>query len=110
MDWYVLLEVYVIASYLRSTPAKSLVAAGPDALVELSYAIGVAEPLSILVDKYGMDKKSDLGLVEIIRKIWLLRPGVIVKQLDLPKPIYRRTAGHSGNPDYTWEKPQQLVL
>jgi S-adenosylmethionine synthetase len=96
------------------TPAKSLVAAGlaRRALVQLSYAIGVAEPLSIFVDTYGTGKKSDLELVEIIRKNWDLRPGVIVKQLDLQKPIYRKTAayGHFGNPDYTWEKPKQLVL
>jgi S-adenosylmethionine synthetase len=108
------LRIYVIASYLRSAPAKSLVAAGlaRRALVQLSYAIGVAEPLSIFVDTYGTGKKSDLELVEIIRKNWDLRPGVIVKELDLQRPIYRRTAayGHFGNPDYTWEKPKQLVL
>jgi len=94
--------------------AKSLVAGGlaRRALVQLSYAIGVAEPLSIFVDTYGTGKKSDLELVEIIRKNWDLRPGVIVRQLDLQKPIYRKTAayGHFGNPDYTWEKPKQLVL
>ena len=94
--------------------AKSLVAAGlaRRALVQLSYAIGVAEPLSIFVDTYGTGRKSDVELVDIIRKNWDLRPGVIVKQLDLQKPIYRRTAayGHFGNPDYTWEKPKQLVL
>jgi S-adenosylmethionine synthetase len=114
MDWYVFSRIYVIASYLRSAPAKSLVAAGlaRRALVQLSYAIGVAEPLSIFVDTYGTGKKSDLELVEIIRKNWDLRPGVIVKELDLQRPIYRRTAayGHFGNPDYTWEKPKQLVL
>lgn len=97
-----------------STPAKSLVAAGlaRRALVQLSYAIGVAEPLSIFVDTYGTGKKSDPELVEIIRKNWDLRPGVIVKQLDLQKPIYRKTAayGHFGNPAYTWEQPKQLIL
>jgi S-adenosylmethionine synthetase len=113
--------------------AKSLVAAGlaRRALVQLSYAIGVAEPLSIFVDAYGTSKKSDEELVEIVRKNWDLRPGVIgepisivliwqsltfllfiVKQLDLQKPIYRQTAsyGHFGNPKYTWEQPKQLVL
>ena len=94
--------------------AKSLVAAGlaRRALVQLSYAIGVAEPLSIFVDTYGTGKKSDLELVEIIRKNWDLRPGVIVKQLNLQKPIYRKTAsyGHFGNPAYTWEQPKQLIL
>lgn len=102
------------AAYTARWIAKSLVAGGlaRRALVQLSYAIGVAEPLSIFVDTYGTGKKSDLELVEIIRKNWDLRPGVIVKQLDLQKPIYRKTAayGHFGNPDYSWEKPKQLVL
>jgi S-adenosylmethionine synthetase len=65
------------------------------------------------VDTYGAGKKTDLELVEIIRKNdWDFRPGVIVKQLDLQKPIYRKTAayGHFGNLAYTWEKPKQLVL
>ena len=62
-------------------PAKSLVAAGlaRRALVQLSYAIGVAEPLSIYVDTYGTGKRSDEQIVEIIRKNWDLRPGVIGK-------------------------------
>ncbi|KAN0103897.1 Protein-tyrosine phosphatase-like protein [Russula decolorans] len=102
------------AAYTARWIAKSLVAAGlaRRALVQLSYAIGVAEPLSIFVDTYGTGKKADSELVEIIRKNWDLRPGVIVKQLDLQKPIYRKTAayGHFGNPAYSWEKPKQLVL
>jgi S-adenosylmethionine synthetase len=91
-----------------------LVAAGlaRRVLVQLSYAIGVAEPLSIFVDTYGTGKKSDYELVDIIRKNWDLRPGVIVKQLNLQQPIYRKTAsyGHFGNPEYTWEQPKKLVL
>ncbi|KAH9980850.1 methionine adenosyltransferase [Lactifluus volemus] len=102
------------AAYTARWIAKSLIAAGlaRRALVQLSYAIGVAEPLSIFVDTYGTGKKSDLELVEIIRKNWDLRPGVIVKQLNLQKPIYRKTAayGHFGNPAYTWEQPKQLIL
>ncbi|KAH9163726.1 methionine adenosyltransferase [Lactarius sanguifluus] len=102
------------AAYTARWIAKSLVAGGlaRRALVQLSYAIDVAEPLSIFVDTYGTGKKSDLELVEIIRKNWDLRPGVIVKQLDLQKPIYHKTAayGHFGNLDYSWEKPKQLVL
>jgi S-adenosylmethionine synthetase len=113
VDWWVfLLRNRLLHSDVP--PAKSLVAAGlaRRALVQLSYAIGVAEPLSIFVDTYGTGRKTDLELVEIIRKNWDLRPGVIVKQLDLQKPIYRKTAayGHFGNPAYTWEKPKQLVL
>ncbi|KAI0705928.1 methionine adenosyltransferase [Cytidiella melzeri] len=102
------------AAYTARWIAKSLVAAGlaRRALVQLSYAIGVAEPLSIFVDTYGTGKKSNAELVEIIRNNWDLRPGVIVQQLDLQKPQYRKTAayGHFGNPDYTWEKPKQLKL
>ncbi|KAI0310648.1 methionine adenosyltransferase [Amylostereum chailletii] len=102
------------AAYTARWIAKSLVNAGlaRRTLVQLSYAIGVAEPLSIYVDSYGTSKKTDEELVAIIRKNWDLRPGVIVKQLDLQKPIYRKTAsyGHFGNPEYTWEQPKQLVL
>ncbi|KAI0034513.1 S-adenosylmethionine synthetase [Vararia minispora EC-137] len=102
------------AAYTARWIAKSLVAAGlaRRALVQLSYAIGVAEPLSIFVDTYGTGKKTDEELVEIINKNFDLRPGVIVKQLDLQKPIYRKTAsyGHFGHPEYTWEQPKQLAL
>ena len=73
------------AAYTARWIAKSLVAAGlaRRALVQLSYAIGVAEPLSIYVDTYGTGKKSDEELVEIIRKNWDLRPGVIGMLLRL---------------------------
>ena len=69
------------AAYTARWIAKSLVAAGlaRRALVQLSYAIGVAEPLSIFVDTYGTGKKSDAELVEIIRNNWDLRPGIIGK-------------------------------
>jgi len=102
------------AAYTARWIAKSIVAAGlaQRTLVQLSYAIGVAEPLSIFVDTYGTGKKSNEELVEIINKNFDLRPGLIVRQLDLHKPVYRKTAayGHFGNPEYTWEKPKQLVL
>ncbi|CAL1705303.1 unnamed protein product [Somion occarium] len=102
------------AAYTARWIAKSLVAAGlaRRALVQLSYAIGVAEPLSIYVDTYGTGKKSDEELVEIIRNNWDLRPGVIVQELDLQKPQYLQTAsyGHFGNPAYSWEKPKALKL
>ncbi|KAF8758870.1 Catalyzes the formation of S-adenosylmethionine from methionine and ATP [Rhizoctonia solani] len=80
------------------------------ALVQLSYAIGVAEPLSIYVDTYGTGKKTDEELVEIIKKHWDLRPGVIVRELNLQRPQYLKTAsyGHFGNDEYEWEKPKQL--
>ena len=80
------------------------------ALVQLSYAIGVAEPLSIFVDSYGTSDLSSDELVAIINKNFDLRPGVIVKELDLVKPIYFQTAknGHFTNQDFTWEKPKVL--
>ena len=94
--------------------AKSLVAGGlaRRALVQLSYAIGVAEPLSIYVDTYETGTKSNEELVEIIKNNWDLRPGVIVRQLGLQRPQYLQTAsyGHFGNPDYAWEKPKTLRI
>ncbi|KAK2466755.1 hypothetical protein APHAL10511_001013 [Amanita phalloides] len=102
------------AAYTARWIAKSLVAAGfaRRILVQLSYAIGVAEPLSIFVDTYGTGIKCDEDLVRIIQKNWDLRPGVIVRELDLQKPQYLRTAsyGHFGNPEYAWEKPKRLIL
>jgi S-adenosylmethionine synthetase len=80
------------------------------ALVQLSYAIGVAEPLSIFVDTYGTSEKSQTELVDIISKNFDLRPGVIVKELDLFKPIYQKTAayGHFGRDEFSWEQPKEL--
>ena len=74
-----LFRLFVCLTIYISYAAKSLVAAGlaRRCLVQLSYAIGVAEPLSIYVDTYGTGKKSDEELVEVIRKNWDLRPGVI---------------------------------
>ncbi|KAJ8480714.1 hypothetical protein ONZ45_g15561 [Pleurotus djamor] len=84
------------AAYTARWIAKSLVAAGlaRRALVQLSYAIGVAHPLSVYVDTYGTGKKSDEELVDIIQKNWDLRPGVIVQQLDLQRPQYLKTASY----------------
>jgi S-adenosylmethionine synthetase len=79
--------------------------------VQLSYAIGVAEPLSIYVDSYGTSSRSSDELVKIIRDNFDMRPGVIVKELDLAKPIYFQTAknGHFGtNQNFSWEKPKSL--
>ncbi|KAG1143015.1 hypothetical protein G6F38_007336 [Rhizopus arrhizus] len=100
------------AAYTARWIAKSLVNAKlcRRALVQLSYAIGVAEPLSIFVDTYGTSEKSQAELVEIIRNNFDLRPGVIVKELDLFKPIYQKTAayGHFGREEFTWEQPKEL--
>ncbi|KXG46786.1 S-adenosylmethionine synthetase superfamily [Penicillium griseofulvum] len=100
------------AAYVARWIAKSLVNAklARRALVQLSYAIGVAEPLSIFVETYGTSTKTSDELVEIIRNNFDLRPGVIVKDLDLAKPIYYQTAknGHFTNQEFSWESPRAL--
>lgn len=100
------------AAYVARWIAKSLVNAklARRALVQLSYAIGVAEPLSIFVETYGTSTKSSDELVKIVRDNFDLRPGVIVKELDLAKPIYCKTAknGHFTDQSFSWEKPKTL--
>jgi len=100
------------AAYTARWVAKSIVAAklARRALVQLSYAIGVAEPTSVYIDTYGTGKKSNAELLEIVQNNFDLRPGVIVKELDLWKPIYHETAayGHFGRPQFTWENPKPL--
>jgi len=105
------------AAYAARWVAKSLVAAGlcRRLLVQLSYAIGIKEPLSIYVDAYGTSKKTDTELLAIIKKKnFDLRPGIIVRDLKLNRPIFKKTAsfGHFGrdDPDFTWEFPKKLVL
>ncbi|KAI9207955.1 S-adenosylmethionine synthetase [Polychytrium aggregatum] len=84
------------AAYTARWVAKSIVAAGlaRRALVQLSYAIGVAEPTSIYIDTYGTGKKSNAELLQIVKNNFDLRPGVIVRDLDLWKPIYSATAAY----------------
>ncbi|KAH7075204.1 S-adenosylmethionine synthetase-like protein [Paraphoma chrysanthemicola] len=102
------------AAYLARWIAKSLVHAklARRALVQLSYAIGVAEPLSLFVETYGTSSKSSEELVKIILNNFDLRPGVIVKELNLTNPIYFQTAknGHFTNQSFTWEQPKELKL
>jgi len=104
------------AAYAARWIAKSLVAAGLCArcLVQVSYAIGVAEPLSIYVDSYGTGVKSDIELLDVIKKNFDLRPGVLVRDLQLKRPIYEKTAsfGHFGrnDPDFLWEQPKKLTF
>jgi S-adenosylmethionine synthetase len=92
--------------------AKSLVAAGlcRRCLVQIGYAIGVAEPVSIFIDTYGTGTKTNEELLDIVKRNFDLRPGVIVQELDLFRPIYELTAcyGHFGRPDFTWEQPKVL--
>jgi len=101
-------------AYAARWIAKSLVAADLCArcLVQVSYAIGVPEPLSIFVDTYGTGKKTDAEILEIIKNNFDLRPGVLVRDLKLKRPIYEKTAyfGHFGrnDPDFTWEHPKPL--
>ena len=98
------------AAYAARYVAKNIVAAGlaDKCEIQLSYAIGVAQPTSIMVDTYGTGKISDAKLVEIIRENFDLRPAGIIKMLDLRRPIYKQTAayGHFGRNDLDlpWEK------
>jgi len=98
------------AAYAARWVAKNLVAAGvADKLeIELAYAIGVAKPVSIEVETFGTGKIADDKIVEIIEKVFDLRPAVIIRELDLRKPIYKQVAayGHFGRTDLdlTWEK------
>ncbi len=97
-------------AYAARYVAKNLVAAGlaDKCEIQLSYAIGVARPTSIMVDTFGTGKLSDERLVEIIRENFDLRPAGIIQMLDLRKPVYRQTAayGHFGRNDLdlTWER------
>eukprot|EP00045_Choanoeca_perplexa_P005981 m.50156 g.50156 ORF g.50156 m.50156 type:complete len:386 (-) comp13397_c0_seq1:807-1964(-) len=100
------------AAYAARWVAKSLVKAGlcKRCLVQVSYAIGIAEPISLYVDDYGTGTKSKAELLEIIKNNFDLRPGVIVRELDLKKPIFYKTAkyGHFGRDEFTWEQPKEL--
>ena len=98
------------AAYAARYVAKNIVAAGlaKKCEIQLSYAIGVAHPTSVMVDTFGTGKLSDNRLVEIIRENFDLRPAGIIKMLDLRRPIYKQTAayGHFGRNDLNlpWEK------
>ncbi|KAK6492634.1 S-adenosylmethionine synthase-like [Huso huso] len=101
-------------AYAARWVAKSLVKAGlcKRVLVQLSYAISVSRPLSISVFHYGTSSKDEDELLEIIQKNFDLRPGVIVRELGLKRPIYQKTAcyGHFGREEFPWEKPKTLVF
>merc|ERR1712142_220391 len=102
------------AAYAARWVAKSLVKAGlcRRVLVQVSYAIGVAEPLSISVFHYGSSKKTESELLSIVKKNFDLRPGRIVKDLKLKTLIFQQTAsyGHFGRNIFTWEQPKTLRL
>ena len=98
------------AAYMARYVAKNLVKAGlaKRCQIELAYAIGVAQPVSVLVDTYGTGKMSDLELSELVRRCFDLRPAAIISTLNLRRPIYQQTAayGHFGRTDLDlpWEK------
>lgn len=104
------------AAYAARYVAKNMVAAGlaDKCEIQLSYAIGVAHPTSIMVDTFGTGKLSDDRLVEIIRENFDLRPAGIIRMLDLRRPIYKQTAayGHFGRNDLDlpWEKLDKVEL
>ena len=104
------------AAYAARYVAKNIVAAGlaDKCEIQLSYAIGVAHPTSIMVDTYGTGKLSNEKLVDIIRSNFDLRPAGIIKMLDLRRPIYKQTAayGHFGRNDLDlpWERLDKVEL
>lgn len=98
------------SSYMGRYVAKNIVAAGLASTVEVqvAYAIGIAKPVSINVNTFGTGKVSEERLVQLIGEVFDLRPKAIIQQLDLLRPIYKKTAayGHFGRelPDFTWER------
>ncbi len=102
------------ASYMARYIAKNIVAAGlaERCEIQLAYAIGVAEPVSVYVNPHGTGKLTDEQLVKIVREVFALKPREIIETLDLLRPIYRPTAayGHFGreNEGFTWEKTDRV--
>ncbi len=101
-------------SYMARYVAKNIVAAGlaEKCQVQIAYAIGVAKPVSFMVDTFGTGKASDEKITEAASQVFDMRPGIIIRDLDLLRPIYRKTAcyGHFGreDPDFTWEKRDRV--
>jgi S-adenosylmethionine synthetase len=104
------------ATYMARHVAKNLVSAGlaDKVLVQLAYAIGVADPVSVLVDSYGTGRISDERMAELVRSHFKLTPRGIIESLDLRRPIYRKTAafGHFGRTEseFTWERTDKASL
>ena len=104
------------AAYAARYVAKNIVAAGiADKLeIELAYAIGVANPVSIFVNSYGTGKVSDECIIELVKKHFDLRPAAIIEKLDLRKPVYKQTAayGHFGRTDIalSWERTDMASI
>ncbi len=104
------------ASYMMRYVAKNIVASGiaSECEVQVAYAIGVAEPVSVMVDTFGTGKIADEKITEIVRDVFDLRPAAIIRDLDLRRPIYSQTAsyGHFGRTDIDlpWEKTDKAAL
>jgi S-adenosylmethionine synthetase len=102
------------AAYATRHIAKNIVAAGlaERCLVQVSYAIGVAEPVSVMINEFGTSKVGSEVLSKAVREIWNLKPAAIIQQFDLLKPKYRQTAayGHFGrtDPGFTWERTDRV--
>jgi S-adenosylmethionine synthetase len=102
------------AAYAARWVAKHVVASGAASRceVQVAYAIGMAHPVSILVETFGTEKVENAKIVQAVRDVFDLRPGAIVRDLDLKRPIYRKTAayGHFGRdlPEFTWEHVSRL--
>jgi len=104
------------AAYMARHIAKNIVAAGLAncAEVQLAYAIGVEDPVSIMVDTFGTGKIDDSALEALVRKHFMLTPKGIIESLDLRRPVYKKTAayGHFGRsePEFTWERTDKAAL
>jgi S-adenosylmethionine synthetase len=104
------------AAYMGRYVAKNLVAAGlcDRCEVQVAYAIGVAQPVSVMVHTFGTAKVSEERLAELVRETFDMRPAAITEQLDLLRPIYKKTAayGHFGRelPEFTWEKTDKAAI
>ena len=98
------------ASYMARYVAKNVVAAGlaDECELQIAYAIGIAEPVSVMVDTFGTEKIAPEKIVQLIREHFRMKPAEIIKTLDLLRPIYKKTAanGHFGRtePEFTWER------
>ena len=104
------------AAYACRYVAKNIVAAGlaTQCQIQVSYAIGVAEPTSIAIDTFGTGKLNESDLIKLVRKHFDLRPKGIIQMLDLMRPIYSKSAayGHFGReePEFTWEKTDKAAI
>jgi S-adenosylmethionine synthetase len=102
------------ASYMCRYAAKNLVVAGLAKKVEvqLAYSIGVAEPVSVMVDSFGTGKLRDSELMALVKEVFPLKPAGMIQHLDLLRPIFKKTAayGHFGReePEFTWERTDMV--